>query len=588
LGDKNNKKPKISKSSLKQTARLFKYLKPFKWEFMLGLFFLVLTSFASLAFPKYLGDLVDSAANDLFDKIDQVAMILIVILIAQAVFAYFRIIIFVRVTQKMLAALRQATFAHLIRLPMTFFSKKRVGELNSRISADVALLQETFTTTLAEFIRQLIIIIGGITLLAFTSVQLTLFMLAILPAVIIAAIIFGRFIRRYSKEVQAQVAESNTIVEETLQGITNVKAFTNEWWEILRYTKKTDEVAQTAIKGGAYRAAFASFIITGLFGAIVAVIWKGATLVNAGELQIGQLFSFVIYSGFIGGSIGGLADVYAKIQKAIGATEELMEILDEEIEDIPEKQKAQGKLDGEIAFEGVHFTYPSRKEIQVLSDINFKASPGQQIALVGASGAGKSTLVGLLYQFYLPSEGSILFDGKSSSDYELQFLRSQMALVPQDVLLFGGTIKENIGYGDTSADDEMIQKAARLANAHQFIETFPETYKTIVGDRGIQLSGGQRQRIAIARAILKDPRILVLDEATSSLDTESERLVQEALEKLMKGRTTFVIAHRLSTIRNANMILVMENGRIAEKGTHDELLKKPGIYKKLVENQLQL
>ena len=582
------KKPRLKRSSLKKTLRLFKYLRPFKWEFMLGLFFLILTSLASLAFPKYLGDLVDSAAQEMFDHINEVALILIAILIGQAIFAYLRIIIFVRVTQKMLAALRQATFTHLIRLPMSFFSKKRVGELNSRISADVALLQETFTTTLAEFLRQLIIIVGGITLLAITSVKLTIFMLLILPAVIIVAIIFGRFIRRYSKEVQSQVAESNTIVEETLQGITGVKAFTNEWWEIVRYRKKTDEVAQTAIKGGAYRAAFASFIITGLFGAIVAVIWKGATLVNAGELQIGELFSFVIYSGFIGGSIGGLADVYAKIQKAVGATEELMEILDEPIEDIPETIKPAGKLEGQIEFKDVSFTYPSRKEIQVLSSINFEAEPGSQIALVGASGAGKSTLVGLLYQFYFPSDGTILFDQHPSTDYDLKFLRSQMALVPQDVLLFGGSIKENIGYGDTSASEEEIEDAAKLANAHEFIDKFPDGYDTLVGDRGIQLSGGQRQRIAIARAILKDPRVLVLDEATSSLDTESERLVQEALDVLMKGRTTFVIAHRLSTIRNADKILVMEGGKIMEIGTHDELIANSGIYKKLVENQIQL
>jgi ABC-type multidrug transport system fused ATPase/permease subunit len=586
--EEKKKKPRITRSSLRKTLRLFKYLEPFKWEFGLGLIFLILTSLASLAFPKYLGDLVDTAAQDMFDHIDQVALILIAILIAQAVFAYLRIIIFVRVTQKMLASLRQATFAHLIRLPMSFFSTKRVGELNSRISADVALLQETFTTTLAEFLRQLIIIVGGITLLAITSVKLTLFMLAILPAVIIVAIIFGRFIRRYSKEVQGQVAESNTIVEETLQGITSVKAFTNEWWEIIRYRKKTDEVAQTAIKGGAYRAAFASFIITGLFGAIVAVIWKGATLVNAGELQIGELFSFVIYSGFIGGSIGGLADVYARIQKAVGATEELMEILDEPIEDIPEDRPAAGRLQGRIEFQNVHFTYPSRKETQVLANIAFTAEPGQQIALVGASGAGKSTLASLLYQFYSPSEGNILFDGIQASKYELSFLRSQMALVPQDVLLFGGSIRENVGYGDTSADMDRIRQAARLANAHEFVDQFPDGYETLVGDRGIQLSGGQRQRIAIARAILKDPRILVLDEATSSLDTESERLVQEALENLMKGRTTFVIAHRLSTIRNADKILVLEKGKIVEMGTHQELIAHSGIYKKLVENQIEL
>lgn len=581
------RKPAFTRKNLKNAVRIFQFLKPHKLEFGVGLVFLLLTSLASLAFPKFLGDLVDSASSELVSKINEVALILLIILVLQAVFSYFRIVIFVNVTEKMLAALRQATYQHLIRLPMKFFAEKRVGELNSRISADVALLQDTFTTTLAEFLRQIIIILGGITLLAITSVELMLFMLAILPAIMLLAVFFGRFIRKYSKDVQKQVAESNTIVEETLQGIHSVKAFANEMFETIRYKAKTDEVARTAIKGGKYRGAFTSFIITGLFGAIVAVIWRGSMLVNAGELQIGQLFSFVIYSGFIGGSIGGLADIYARIQKAIGATEELMEILDEKIEDIDEITALERlHFTGDIEFRNVSFSYPSRPDTIVLDNISFHIKPGEQVALVGASGAGKTTITALLYQFYLINRGEILFDGKAAAGYPLRALRNEMALVPQDVLLFGGSIRENIAYGKPMATNEEIEAAARIANAHDFISKFTEGYDTIVGERGVQLSGGQRQRIAIARAVLKDPAILVLDEATSSLDSESEKAVQEALERLMSGRTSLVIAHRLSTIRKADKILVMEGGKIVESGKHEELMANgAGYYRQLVELQ---
>ena len=470
---------------------------------------------------------------------------------------------------------------------MSFFAARRVGELNSRISSDISLLQDSLTSTLADLLSQLILITGGITLMMISSFKLTLFMLAILPAVALFAFFSGRAIRRYSKKAQGHVAESNTIVEETLQGIQNVKAFTNELFEINRYREKTNEVAKAGIKGGKYQAAM-SFIVLAFFMAMGAVIWRGATLIALGQMAAGQLFSFVIYSGFIAGNIAGIAGVYTRLQKAIGAAEKLLLILDEPAEDVDEQYipDPTNTLLGKITFDHVAFEYPSRKENTVLREVSFSAETGQQVALVGPSGAGKSTIVSLLLMFYEPTSGEILFDNRSSNNFPITALRAQMAIVPQDVFLFGGTIRENIAYGKTGSTEEEIIDAAIQANAWEFIQTFPEKLDTIVGERGIQLSGGQRQRIAIARAVLKNPKILILDEATSSLDSESERLVQEALDKLMKGRTSIVIAHRLATIRNADKIIVLENGTIIEQGTHNELLANMnGLYKTLTELQ---
>lgn len=585
-------KKKITREGLRNAFKLFKYIKPFQGQYYIGMIFLLGSTITSLIFPKLLGDMVNAANNEaLARSINEVAILLGIVLLAQAIFSYFRIVLFVNVTEKTLAYLRQDTYNHLIKLPLRFFDQRRVGELNSRISADIILLQETLTTTLAEFIRQIITIFGGIALLAITSLQLTLFMLAVLPGVMILARVFGRYIRKFSKQVQAQVAESNTIVEETLQGIQSVKSFTNEFFEIGRYRKKTEEIAQVGIKSGKYRGAFSAFIVFGLFGALVAVIWKGSALLAKGELVAGDLFSFVIYSAFVGGTIGGLASVYASIQKFIGATEDLFAIFNETEEDIQDVTQLSEKemLSGAIAFIDLTFAYPSRPDENVLKNINVHIAANQMVALVGASGAGKSTIASLLLRLHDPISGAILFDEKDSRSYSLSALRSQIALVPQDIFLFGGTIRENIAYGKPSATDDEILEAAAKANALEFINRFPEKLDTVVGERGTQLSGGQRQRIAIARAVLKNPKILILDEATSSLDSESERLVQDALEKLMEGRTSVVIAHRLSTVRKADQILVLDQGRLVEKGTHAELVQLPdGIYRNLSELQFGL
>ena len=578
-------KKKITLEGLKNAFKLYSYIKPYRIEYAWGMFFLMGSSIASLAFPKLLGELVDSGnKGNLSQDLNRIALLLIITLFVQSVFSYFRVVLFVNVTEKTLAFLRQNTYNHLIKLPIRFFEKHRVGELNSRISSDISLLQETLTSTLAEFIRQIIIIAGGITLLAITSWKLTLFMLAILPGMMLLAVFFGRFIRRFSKQVQGEVAKSNTIVEETLQGIQIVKTYTNEFLEMARFRDRTLEIARIGMKGGKYRGAFSAFMIFGLFGAMVAVIWKGSLMMSTGIIDAGELFSFVIYSGFVGGTIGGLANVFTQIQKFIGATEELFELFNEDEEVLNEiKEAPKGEiLKGQITFKDLSFRYPTRPDEEILSDINLTISRNQLVALVGSSGAGKSTIASLMLRLYEPSAGNILFDEMDSRDFSLSSLRSQIALVPQDIFLFGGSIRENISYGKPTATEEEIHEAASKANALEFIDRFPEKLDTIVGERGTQLSGGQRQRIAIARAVLKNPRILILDEATSSLDSESERLVKDALEKLMVGRTSIVIAHRLSTIRKADQILVLDSGKIVEKGTHEELISlQNGIYRNL-------
>ena len=583
-------KAKINKEALKQTARLFSYIGEHKWKLYLGLLFLLLTGATALLFPLLLGKLVKTIENKNFEDINRIGLLLILVLTGQSICSYFRVYLFVNYTENTLASLRRAVYAHLITLPMTFFVQKRVGDLNSRMSADISQIQDTLTTTIAEFLRQFILVIGGIILLVVISPKLTLLMLAIVPVVAVAAVIFGRFIRKTSRQVQEKIADSNTIIEETLQGISNVKAFANEFFENKRYKYSTEEIVKIGILGGKYRGAFASFIIFCLFGAIVAVIWYGVVLASQNQLLIGDLISFILYSAFVGASFGGIAELYAQIQKAVGAVERVFEILDEKAEalDISAPHNEKASIEGIVSFKSVAFTYPSRKEVQVLKNISFESNKGETIAIVGPSGSGKSTLVGLLLRFYDVESGQLLIDGKNCKDYNLTDLRNNMAIVPQDVLLFGGTIKENIAYGKPNASFDEIKEAAKKANAFDFIESFPEKFDTVVGERGIKLSGGQRQRIAIARAVLKDPAILILDEATSSLDSESERVVQEALDKLMIGRTSFVIAHRLSTIRNADKIVVIDKGTVVESGSHESLMSiEGGLYQSLNKLQMQ-
>lgn len=598
-------KAKINKESLKQVNKLLLYLKPYRTKFFLGLACLILSSASSFLFPLLMGRLIGSGAqasqggkmvpNEILDvfptEINTVALTLLAVLFVQAIFSFYRINWFVEVAEKGLADIRRDTYHKLITLPMNFFSQRRVGELNSRLSADLSQIQDAITTTLAEMIRQVIIFTGGIIFLVLVSGKLTLMLLAVLPILVAVAVIFGRFIRKISRQAQDKLAESNTIVEETLQGISNVKAFVNEAFEVGRYNKSIREVVKIAMRGAKFRGVFASFIVFCLFGTIVSVVWYGSHLVQIGEISIASMFTFILLSTFVGAAMGSFPELYATMQKAFGASERVLEILSEENEPISMGDKNNvviQQINGNLEFKNVVFAYPSRKEITVLNGVSFDAKKGEKVAIIGPSGAGKSTIAGLILRFYEAQNGQLLFDGKPSTDFSLTDIRNQVAIVPQDVLLFGGTIRENIAYGRLNASEDDILIAAKRANAHEFIDGFPEGYDTLVGERGVKLSGGQRQRIAIARALLKDPVLLILDEATSSLDSESERLVQEALEELMKNRTSIIIAHRLSTIREADKIIVLEKGQVIESGNHAELMKnETGLYRYLSQLQLE-
>jgi len=587
-------KPKFSLKKLMESFGILAYMKPYQVQFIIGMLFLFLSSFTTLAFPFLTGKLIDIATGKkVFWALDiqQVAFLLIGVLFVQSIFSFGRVVLFSYVTEHTIADIRSALYKKIIHLPISFFDGTRIGELNSRLTSDLSQLQDVLSISIAEFFRQFSVLILGTVLIFVTSPQMALFMIATFPFLVIIAVVLGRGIRKLAKKNQDKLAESNVIIEETLQAIQVVKAFTNETFESTRYQKSLHQVVNVAIKASRVRALFVSSIIFILFGGIVLILWYGSSLLLKGEISIGDLTSFVIYTTFIGASVAGLGEMYSQIQKSVGASERVREILNEKEEGNNPLTETETpiRLEGQIEFSEVKFSYPTRKEVQVLKGIDFRVKKGEKVALVGHSGAGKSTIIQLLLRFYTLDSGKISVDGLDASSLSLNSIRSNIGIVPQEVLLFGGSIEENIRYGRPEATKEEIIGAAQKAFAWEFINKFPEGLETLVGERGVKLSGGQKQRIAIARAILKNPSILVLDEATSSLDAESEHFVQLALDELMKNRTSIIIAHRLSTIRKADKILVIDNGQIVEQGGHDELAgKEDGIYSSLLRMQYQV
>ncbi|MCW1926001.1 ABC transporter transmembrane domain-containing protein [Luteolibacter arcticus] len=586
--------PETKKGSGKDgLAWVLGYLRPHRKIFIPSVIALFVTAGLSLAFPLFLKDLIgdpaDSWKNGLDAaatraKADQKILILLGVLAVQSFIAYWRVKGFTRSGEAALNDLRRELFGHLMKLPVPFFQDQRAGSVSNRVSADLGTVRETLLNTLPQAARHSVILLGSLVAVFFFSWKLSLVMLASVPVVVLAIAMSGRRVRQHSRDAQEALAESGMVMEESVQGIADVKAFSNEPFELARYDRALSRFFDVTLRGAKARAAFLSFIIFAMFGTIAGVAWFGSHMLANGEISQTNFMAFVLFSVFVGASLGSMPEIISQVQAMSGATERLRELMAEK----PELtgSRAADKLHGELAFENVRFRYPSRPEAPVLHELSFHVAPGKRVALVGPSGAGKSTVFSLILGFHQPESGRVLFDGADASELELSSLRKQIAVVPQEVMLFGGSIRENIEYGRPGASASDIENAAKQANAHQFIASLPEGYDTMVGPRGTKLSGGQRQRIAIARAILADPRILLLDEATSALDTESERLVNEALERLMAGRTSLVIAHRLSTVRHADAILVMNHGRLVESGTHEELVAKQGTYHLLAETQL--
>jgi ATP-binding cassette subfamily B protein len=581
------------KPSISSNRWILGYLMREKAVFLPSLLALLFTALLSLAFPYFLKELVGNPSDALRRSVDpalilersnRIVLELLAVLGLQAVVAFFRVQGFIRSGESALNNLRSDLYRHLLRLPMSYFHEQRAGALSNRISSDLGVVRDTLLNTVPQAVRQSVILVGGLIFIFISSWKLSLIMLSSVPVVVLAVAFFGRKVRAYSKSAQDSLAEAGTVIEETVQGMADVKAFANEDFESRRYGSALERFFHVASRGARSRAAFLAFIIFALFGTISMVIWQGARMLATEQITWTNFASFILFSIFVGASLGSFPEIVSQFQQTSGATERLRELLDAK----PERADGddQAVLRGAVEFDRVSFRYPSRPDVRVLDDLSFAVQPGQRVALVGPSGAGKSTVLSLILGFGDPAAGRILFDGREAAEISLRAIRSQMAIVPQEVLLFGGTIRENVGYGKTGATEDEIREACRLANAMEFIERLPEGMETVVGPRGVKLSGGQRQRIAIARAILANPRILLLDEATSALDSESERLVNEALERLMQGRTSIVIAHRLSTVRHADRILVFNQGRIVESGTHDEMVAHAGMYRLLVETQL--
>jgi ATP-binding cassette, subfamily B, bacterial MsbA len=568
-------------------GRLFGYLKPYWGRMGLALLALLASSGFGLGFPLVIVRLLDSVTKaKSFAPLNQLALLLVGIFLLQAVFTSVQSYLLSYIGEHIVFDLRTSLYNQLQKLSLSFYSSRRVGDIVSRLSSDVTQMRTMLTNNLTGFLSQVLTLIGSIVIVLTMNARLTLFILALVPILIGIAAVFGSRLQKASTLIQDQLADSTVVAEEGLQGIRVVKSFGREEYEIQRYHNAMEKTFRASLQMSVYSSAFAALMMFLGFSTIAAIMWYGGREVISGHLTLAMITGFLMYGISIAASLGGLAGLYAQVRAAIGGVQRVFEILDTtpSIQDEP-NAAVMPAAQGHIRFENVSFTYDG--EAPVLQNVSLDIQAGEILALVGPSGAGKSTIFNLIPRFYDPTNGSIRIDGYDLRSVTQHSLREQIGIVPQETILFGGTIRENILYGRLDATEEEMIEAAKAANAHDFIIGFPRGYETIVGERGMNLSGGQRQRIAIARAILKDPAILLLDEATSSLDNESEGLVQEALDRLMQNRTTVIVAHRLSTIKVAHRIAVLDGGRIVELGTHDDLMKLNGLYARLYSMQFR-
>ncbi len=588
-GGAGERRRPLNRADLVQFRRLFSFLRPYRWYVAAAVIGVLFATALGLVFPRIMGNLVDTVIDQASDTraLNRTALLLIGVFLLQAGFNFVRLYFLSATGEGIVADLRTRTYEHLLTLPVKFFDSRKTGEITSRLTSDVAVVQSSVSTSLAAALAQGITLIGGVILLFVISIDLSITVLSFLPVAIVAAAFFGRRLRRISTEFQDKVAEANAGAEESISAVRVVKWFSAERVETDRYRNAVGASYAVALRRARIRAVFGPGVTFLAFGTLAFVLWRGGRQVIAGQMSTGDLVAFLLYTLTVAGAIGTFTGLYGDLQEALGASRRIFELLDERNELVePAEPQELGTIAGRVTFDQVGFSYSDR-DVAVLVDVSLDAAPGEIVALVGPSGAGKSTLVQLIPRFFDVIHGAVRIDGVDVREFRKADLRRSMAAVPQETQLFSGTITENLLVGRPTATGEEIREAARAANAHDFIMAFPDGYDTIVGERGVKLSGGQRQRVAIARALLKDPRILILDEATSSLDSEAEALVQAALDRLMQGRTTFVIAHRLSTVRNADRILVLDQGRIVDEGHHDDLLAAGGLYADLYSRQFR-